>query len=381
MISRPFWVGRIHDCWRKTSLVWLSGVRRVGKTCLSKSIEGITYLNCDLPSTRRRLSDPEAFFESRAPGSTIVFDEIHRLPDPSLVLKIGVDAYPQLRMMATGSSTLAATRKFSDSLAGRKRAVHLCPVLWDECLDGFGVRDLDERLLRGGLPERLLSSGPDPGFYAEWMDSFFARDIEELFKVRGREGFMSLLGLLLFNSGGMTDYTRLSRECGISRPTVRSYIDGMTTAHAVFPVRPFHGGGRREIVARPKLYAFDTGFVAYAREWESIRPEDRGPLWEHLVLDALRVSVPERQPRYWRDKSGHEVDFVIQSGGGRVDAFECKVTPDAFHGKSLRVFRRFYPRGRNYLVCPYVKDAYRVMDSGLEVTVVSTGDLLSSIRG
>lgn len=55
----------------------------------------------------------------------VVFDEVHQLADPSRLLKIGADAFPRIKILATGSSTLAATQKFRDSLAGRKRVVEL----------------------------------------------------------------------------------------------------------------------------------------------------------------------------------------------------------------------------------------------------------------
>ena len=112
-------------------------------------------MDCDLPSVGRRLSDPEPFFDSLKQGSSVIFDEIHRLEDPSRLLKIAADVYPHLRVLATGSSTLAATRKFRDSLTDRKQTIYLPPVLWSECVDTFEIKDLDRRLLHGGLPEPL----------------------------------------------------------------------------------------------------------------------------------------------------------------------------------------------------------------------------------
>ena len=114
----------------------------MGKTTLTQMLPDAVYLNCDLPSTRQALEDPELFLENQAPGSVLAFDEVHHLDDPSGLLKIAADGYPSLKILATGSSTLAATRKFRDSLTGRKQAVHLCPVLWEECAEPFGVRDL-----------------------------------------------------------------------------------------------------------------------------------------------------------------------------------------------------------------------------------------------
>lgn len=56
-----------------------------------------------------------------------------------------------------------------------------------------------------------------------------------------------------------------------------------------FKLRPFAAGWRGEILAQPKIYCFDTGFMRFARNWNDLRPEDFGSLWEHLLLDALRA--------------------------------------------------------------------------------------------
>ena len=378
MIERPYWISRVRAAWEKRSIVWLAGVRRVGKTTLAQMLPGAAYLNCDLPSVVRRLEDPELFFQSQPPGAVIVLDEVHRLADPSRTLKIASDAFPKLRILATGSSTLATTRKFRDTLTGRKVVISLLPVLWPECEEEFGVIDLDRRLLHGGLPEALLAAARDDTFYAEWMDSFYARDIQELFVIRERTGFLNLLRMMLRQSGGLADYTALSRECDISRPTVKAYLEALNTACALYALPPFHGNGRRELVRRPRVYGFDTGFVTFVRGWRDIRDEDRGLLWEHLVLDVLRsamgagglatgggrihanaVSLPAsgQSLYYWRDKSGREIDFVVRRAR-EVDAVECKISPDRFEPGSLTAFRELYPHGRNYLVCPGLREPY-----------------------
>ena len=88
MINRPFWLNILDKAWEKRSLVWLSGVRRSGKTTLCKMIPCSTYLNCDLPSVSRQLENPEYLYRNLSPGTTLIFDEIHRIQNPSLVLKI-----------------------------------------------------------------------------------------------------------------------------------------------------------------------------------------------------------------------------------------------------------------------------------------------------
>ncbi len=369
MIRREYWLKRLQDAWYRRSIVWLAGVRRTGKTTLAKMLPEAIYLNCDLPSTQRILLDPELFLRSNPTDKLLILDEVHQLADPSLCLKIMADEYPEMRVLATGSSTLNATRKFRDTLAGRKRSIRLLPVLWRECVAEFGIKDLDRRLLHGGLPEPLLSENIDPAFYREWIDSFYARDMQELFGIRNRRGFLSLLRLLLRQSGGQVDYSRLASDSGLSQPTVKTHMESMRIACAIHLVPPFHGGGKREIVARPKCYAFDTGFVCHERGWDSIRDEDRGLLWEHLVIDALRSCHADDSIFYWRDKSGREIDFVVRRGRERVDTIECKINLEKLTTTATEVFRGYYPEGDNYMVSPGVETSYSIRRGGLTYTV------------
>ena len=331
-------------------------------------IKDAVYLNCDLPSVARKMLDPEPFYDSLNQGTIVVLDEVHRLEDPSGVLKIAADAYPHLKILATGSSTLAATRKFRDSLTGRKHSLHLTPVLWSECRDEFEIKDLDRRLLHGGLPEPLLSPMKDPSFFSEWIDSFYARDIQELFAIRNRTGFMKLLQLLMRQSGCLVDETNLAKLSDLSRPTVKAHMEAMVMAHALYLLPPFHGGSRREIRRRPKCYAFDTGFVTFAKGWDSVREDDRGLLWEHLVLDFLRAETAPSALFFWRDKSGREIDFVVRGRARRIAAIECKICPDHFRPDSLVAFRSLYPESRNFVVSPGVTAPFDRRFDRLKVT-------------
>ena len=374
MIERPFWKQRIEDAWGQAPIVWLCGVRRCGKTTLAESLgtDRVLYVNCDLPVVEDLVRDPELFFRS-CERPMIVFDEIHQLRDPSRLLKIGADLFPKLRILATGSSTLAATRKFRDTLTGRKRTVHLLPVTWDE-LPAFGV-SLPKRLLHGGLPGALLADVKRPAFYREWMDSFFARDIQRLFGFRDLDRFNALFEFLMRQSGGQFEVTKTASAIGITRPTVESHLRALEITHAITVVRPFHGGGQNEIVKQPKVYAFDTGFVSFARGWDPLRQEDLGQLWEQLVLEHLQAHFPYTPACYWRDKQGREVDFVLARGRDSVDAVECKWDANAFDSSALNLFRTYYPQGRNYLVTPSAGTAYTKHYGNLEVRICSPAEL------
>lgn len=351
MVQRPFWESRIKAAWRKAPIVWLSGVRRCGKTTLAKMLgQEALYLNCDLPSVADRVADPELFFRD-CDKRVLIFDEIHQLKDPSRLLKIGADMFPELKILATGSSTLAAGKKFKDTLAGRKRQVHLTPVLYSE-LKTFGKATLGRRLLHGGLPPALLAAEKDPSFFREWADSFFSRDIQALFGFRDFAKFNLLFEYLMRQSGGLLEVSKAASALGVSRPTVDSHLAAMEITGAVKAVRPFFGGGRKELVKVPRIYGFDTGFVSFFRGWDQLRPADNGILWEHLVLDWLAASNPEGSVQYWRDKAGRELDFVLARGRDSVDVYECKWSPSEFSPDALKVFRAAYPNGDNYLICP-----------------------------
>lgn len=377
MISRPFWLKRLEESWRQAPILWLSGVRRCGKTTIAKSFgEGrALYVNCDLPAAQDMVQDPVLFYRNCG-KEIVVFDEVHRLPDPSRLLKIGADEFPNVKILATGSSTLAAGKKFSDTLTGRKRQVHLTPVLWDE-LPGFGAT-LAKRLFHGGLPGALLSDGKSASFYREWADSFFSRDIQKLFAFRDYEKFNVLFEYLMKQSGGQLEISKASGALGISRGTVVTHLRAMELTHAITVLRPFHGGGRRELVKMPKVFGFDTGFVSFFKGWDPLRAADYGILWEHLVLEWLQAKRPDRPLFYWRDASGREVDFVIPGNRDLVDAVECKWDPGAFDGAGLAAFRELYPSGANFLVCPSVERPYKKRVKGLELTVCGPAALAPS---
>jgi hypothetical protein len=362
--------------WQQAPIAWLSGVRRSGKTTLAQELgeDRIVLVNCDLPDAEDRVRDPQLFYRNcRQP--IVVFDEIHQLRDPSRVLKIGADLFPHLKILATGSSTLAASRKFRDTLTGRKRLVHLLPVLWTE-LNAFHGAPLDRRLLHGGLPQSLLMEKKSPAFHREWLDSFFARDIQRLFGFRDVNRFNAFFEYVLRQSGGQFELTRAAGALGISRPTVESHLRALEITHAATVLRPFFGGGQKEVVKMPKVYGFDTGFVSFARGWEPLRPDDCGLLWEHLVLEFLQAHLPEQAVRYWRDKGGRELDFVLERGRDSVDVVECKWDAAEFDPTALKAFRAAYPKGTNHLIAPVSGPGYARRFGDLEVHVSAPDGLI-----
>lgn len=376
MTTRHFWHGRLTEAWRQRSVVWLMGVRRVGKTVLAGSVPDVHYLDCELPSTRALLADPESFLRS-VRGHQVVLDEIHRFDRPAELLKIAADHYPDVRVLATGSSTLGASSRFSDTLAGRKAEVWLTPMTMADVAD-FGNLDLRHRMIRGGLPEFFLAPAiPTPAF-EEWADAFWARDILELFRLERRASFRRLFELLMVHSGGIFEASRYAKPCEASRTTVANYLAVLEAAFAMHVIRPFAEGGRAEIVSAPRVYGFDTGFVCHYRGIHELRPDDLGPLWEHVVLNELHAHLGRSSIRYWRTKHGSEVDFVILRRGRPPVAIECKWAAAAFEPAGMRSFRGAYPGGPSFVVSADTRDGqpYERRHGALTVSYVSLRDLV-----
>lgn len=217
---------------------------------------------------------------------------------------------------------------------------------------GLGSADLDRRMLHGGLPPFFLGDAPDDEAFGEWMDSYWAKDLQELFVVEKKGAFFKLVELLFRQSGGLFDAQSFTGPCEVSRQTVRSYLEILETTLLATVLRPFSGGSTHEIVHQPKVFMFDTGFTAYFRGWSSLRDEDRGLLLEHLVLGELQARFARATIHHWRDKQKHEVDFVVKPARGtEVTAIECKATARAFDPAALTSFRKRYPAGKNLLVC------------------------------
>ncbi|MFN3285199.1 MAG: DUF4143 domain-containing protein [bacterium] len=230
-------------------MVWLAGVRPAGKTVLCQSLPDVEYFDCELPRIRRLLQGPEDLLKGLR-GRRVVLDEVHRLPDPSAVLK------------ATGSSTLGASAKFRDTLAGRRAVVWLTPLMSEDLVD-FGSEDLIRRLRHGGLPAFFLSATvPRAGLPG--LDGRLLGEGSTGALPAGAPGsFLQFVELLLARSGSLFEASRYARECGVSHTTIRNYLAVLEATYVAHRIRPFSRRAATEIVAAPKVY----GFVAFRRRY------------------------------------------------------------------------------------------------------------------
>jgi len=377
VVQRAYWLERIERAFRDRSVLWLTGVRRSGKTVLARSVSGAEWFDCERPSVRAELADPEAFL-AKMRGKTAVLDEIHRLENPSELLKIAHDHYPTVRVLATGSSTIEATKKFSDKLTGRKASVWLTPMMSADLAD-FKKTDLRHRFRNGGLPPMFVQPDVPEEAWQDWLDSYWAKDVQAQFGLERRDAFQKMSELLMQSSGGMFEASTYAEACEVSRPTITSYLAVLEATWVVHIVRPYTGNLPSEIVKAPKVFGFDTGFISAYRGWREIRNDDLGILWEHYVLNEIHARTGRRDVQYWRDKRQHEVDFIWAPLGRTPVAIECKWKASSFDPAALFAFRRQHPEGENWLVAQDATGESTRRFGDVEVRVMGLGDLAGRV--
>jgi len=127
------------------------------------------------------------------------------------------------------------------------------------------------------------------------------------------------------------------------------------------------------------VYGFDTGFVCAHRGWSELRSDDRGRLWEHYVLNEMSARVPLTSLHYWRNKQGHEIDFVWQPRGKKVMAIECKWSAKDFDPGNFHIFAKAYPEAQLVVVTRDAKPAFSRDYSGVKVEFITLDMLVERI--
>ena len=120
--------------------------------------------------------------------------------------------------------------------------------------------------------------------------------------------------LLLVQSGGIFEATSFAKPCEVSRATIQNYLAVLEATFVATVVRPYHSNKAVEIIAAPKVYGFDTGFVCAFRGWNELRQDDFGVLWEHYVLNEINSLLPGVKLQYWRDKQKHRSTLCWHRG-------------------------------------------------------------------
>jgi len=320
----------------------LYGPRQAGKTTLIQTaLSGyagkVVSLNADEYAVREALSQGDlAKLSALVQGRDLLFiDEAQRVPDIGLNLKILHDGIPNLRIIATGSSSFELAQKTGESLTGRTRSLTLLPLgvaEWASSLTPFELSRKREEFMVFGMYPGLIGF-PNPAgkaeVLAELANSYLYKDILSLGGIRNERKIHDLVRLLAFQTGSEVSFTELGTMLGMSKDTVIRYVDLLEKAFIVFRSQGFSSNLRNEITKKDKIYFYDTGLRNAVID--NFKPlalrDDTGRLWENFLLAERRKLHLHRRERvdsrFWRTHAGSEIDLIEESSGS-LTAWEIK---------------------------------------------------------
>lgn len=325
----------------KQRAIVIYGARQVGKTTLVKSIqqkyaEGAVYYNCDYLDVRDRF----AYESIQTIGSLLkgvkllILDEAQRIENIGLILKILVDDYPQVQVLATGSSSFELSNSISESLTGRKHTFYLYPFSFAELEGEHDVltqrRNIEQYLRFGCYPEVVgRSDSASEVFLKELVANYLFKDVFTFQHLRKPELLVRLLRLLAFQVGSEVSYSELAVQLGVDQTVVQHYLHLLEEAFVVFRLGAFKRNLRAEVTKSRKVFFWDLGVRnAVIGNYNPLHMrDDVGVLWENYFIAERMKHNHYRGVQcstyFWRTYQQQEVDYLEETGG-QIQAFECK---------------------------------------------------------
>jgi len=331
----------------KGKIAIIYGARQVGKTTLVKEIqkkysEHSLYLNCDEPDIRDALTNKTSTELKSFLGNKklVIIDEAQRVENIGLSLKLLADNFPEMQILATGSSSFDLSNKIAEPLTGRKNEYHLYPFSLEEMKSLYSDLEIDrileQRIVFGMYPEIVLGeSRPDQNLKS-LAQSYTYKDILQYQYIKNPEILEKLLRALALQVGNEVSYNELSALVDIDKNTVRSYIQLLEKAFIIFRLGPFSRNLRNELKKLRKIYFYDTGIRnALINNLNPIDlRQDVGALWENFIISERikynQNNSLDKSMYFWRTTQGQEVDYIEESDG-KIMGFEMKWRRDKFN--------------------------------------------------
>lgn len=351
------WIGPLIKSGIKTfPVVIVSGARQVGKsTFLQNEFPDFKYLSLDdFSILRQAQKDPSSLWINT---DRVILDEAQKAPEIFNAVKLAVDrTQRKIRFLISGSSNLLLLKGISETLAGRAIYFEMLPMTYGEMYGKSEAsqnfihllnphyelkeQDLNEvdpipLMLKGFMPPLMnLRSGRDVLLWWEgYVKTYLERDLRELSQIESLVDFRRVLESLALRTGNLLNQTEISRDTGVSQPTVYRYIRLLETSNLIKRMPAYFPARTKRITKSPKIFFIDPGLSIYLSGYydeESLRKaREIGSYFESSIFLHFKILcelfVPKASVFYWRTTTGKEVDFVIEQGK-TLFAFEVKMS-------------------------------------------------------
>lgn len=349
----------------KGKIVIIYGPRQTGKTTLVREIQKKEtvkniYLNCDEPDVRAALTDKTSTELKSFVGDNklVILDEAQRVKNIGLTLKLLIDNYPEIQIIATGSSSFDLSNEIVEPLTGRKIEFYLYPFSLEELRSVYSTIEID-RLL-----ESKMIFGMYPGISFEsdqtktnslksLAKSYVFKDVLQYQKIKNPEVLEKLLQALALQVGSQVIYGEIASLIGMDKLTVANYIRMLEQAFIIFRLPPFSRNLRNELKRTRKIYFYDNGIRNALIN--NLNPldlrQDAGALWENFMIGE-RIKYNSNNSHdtslyFWRNLQRQEID-LIEDFQGKIAGYEFKWKQRP--GKVPVSFSRAYPDAKVEMV-------------------------------
>ena len=345
MKIKRYYLDRISSMLQPGRVLAIYGARRSGKTTLIEDFlktwtDGRYFLGTGEDRAVKEVlgsSDVNLIRSSFSGYSLVVIDEAQAMSNVGAGLKLLVDTLPEVKVIASGSSSFQLASGIGEPLTGRRRTATLYPIAameLDAEFGGMALRQrLDELLVYGSYPEVLTTENAQDKAEAlhELCNSYLFKDILAFERLRNADKIHRLLSLLAFQVGKEVSITELGTALGLNRLTVERYIDLLEKTFVIFRIPGFSRNLQSEVTKTSRYYFRDNGIMnAVVNNFNPLsmrNGNDIGALWENfIVTERMKKHEYSRiisNNYFWRTYKRQEIDLV-EERGGQLYGYEIK---------------------------------------------------------
>lgn len=328
---------KIEEAHRYYPVITVTGPRQSGKSTLCRHLfPDYRYANLEDVATRAAaLTDPDGFLKSL--GRNAIINEVQHAPLLLSQIQVTVDRDEECRYIITGSSNFSLMENVTHSLAGRSAVFTLLPFAMNEIRQRISSEDSNVIMYNGFYPGVIAKGVPPKLFYNNYYNTYIERDLRNLLKVSNIVNFDRFIRLLAQRVGSEFNAAAISREVGVSAPTVSEWLSLLASSYIIFQLPPYFNNPSKRIIKRPKIYFYDSGLLCSLMGFKSAEQVkdsmQRGALFENLAIAEMmkdRLNSGERPELYfYRENAGLEVD-VVEPEVDKIHLYEIKA------GKTLQ---------------------------------------------
>ncbi len=374
----------------KKEIVVLTGSRQVGKTILMKMIEEklkqkgelTVFLDLDLVENLENFGSLTAFINylklsgiDPQKRAVVFIDEFQHSPNASVILKNSSDHYPNLKIFASGSSSVEIHKSLKETLTGRKIVFSIHPLNFEEFLlfrrekkyidyiknwqIGINLSEaetdiflklLEEFIIFGGYPRVALEETYDGKIIRlkEVYESYIKKDVKGILKPENILSYNKLIEILAVNNGNLLNINKIASETGFYREEIEKYLFLLEETFVIRLARPFFKNKLKEITKMPKVYFEDTGLRNLAiNNFNNLsKREDGRVLLENFAANEIaRLNLALWNLKFWRTKMQSEVDFIFQKNNS--------IYPIEIKFQKYKAERKFIPSGVKSFISQY----------------------------